>query len=634
MSKTRSDWKRPVLAGIAIAVVFLMIASYGISDFGISQVSVSGGKYKPDALPAGSYYVNFTETGLQVGTTWQLSYGTSISFLSNTVYSTNSVISFTETNGTIYFAALEADNPQYSYVPNISSGSIVIDGNNVFVNVFFTNTTTTPAPSYHENFNITNLPSFFNGVVWEWDVSVVGVSSSYNQKVQSTGTSMSFSGLETGTYDYSVSSAFGTSLSPGSGALSVSANGTVNLKFSFDKLYPVTFKENGLPGKQTFSVGARSIQFGQCYQNTSFPGDNYLTFKLPNGSYSFYAGTSGNYRPNPTYGSFIVNGSSLTVAVKYSFAPTTYDASFTIVNPPAVLNESSLSYGIELETPTGGFIHNYFSDSLPTVTVTGLSNGTYLYHSSSCIQNYYLSPSLGEFTVSGANVSVALTIHTNPKTYSANFTITDIQKGVPDWGIMLMNSTKELEHSFVCNPETSFSRLSPGIYTYSLAAYDGYLFENQTGTINITDANVNVNLQVTLQKSYPIYFSESGLPSGVQWGVVPTFGVPFSSKVVSTCCLDLSSVSSPLEFPLYLANGTYQFQTFVYSLGAYTFSAPFTLTVNGHSQNATSNFAPPTTGNNNGALALDAGIAAAVIVAAGLGITYMYRKKIFPPKKE
>ena len=80
--------------------------------------------------------------------------------------------------------------------------------------------------------------------------------------------------------------------------------------------------------------------------------------------------------------------------------------------------------------------------------------------------------------------------------------------------------------------------------------------------------------------------------------------------------------------------GTYQFQTFVYSLGAYTFSAPFTLTVNGHSQNATSNFAPPTTGNNNGALALDAGIAAAVIVAAGLGITYMYRKKIFPPKKE
>ena len=136
MSKTRSDWKRPVLAGIAIAVVFLMIASYGISDFGISQVSVSGGKYKPDALPARSYYVNFTETGLQVGTTWQLSYGTSISFLSNTVYSTNSVISFTETNGTIYFAALEADNPQYSYVPNISSGSIVIDGNNVFVNVF------------------------------------------------------------------------------------------------------------------------------------------------------------------------------------------------------------------------------------------------------------------------------------------------------------------------------------------------------------------------------------------------------------------------------------------------------------------------------------------------------------------
>ena len=145
---------------------------------------------------------------------------------------------------------------------------------------------------------------------------------------------------------------------------------------------------------------------------------------------------------------------------------------------------------------------------------------------------------------------------------------------------------------------------------------------------------MNVNLQVTLQRSYPIYFSESGLPSGVQWGVVLTFGVPFSSKVTATCCLDLSSVDSPMEFSLYLTNGTYQFQTFVYSQGAYTFSAPFTLTVNGHSQNATSNFAPTTSSNNIGALALDAGIAAVVIVAAGLGITYMYRKKIFPPKKE
>ena len=287
MSKRRSDRKGLVLAGIAIAVVFLMVASYGISDLGISQVQVSGGKYNPEALPAGSYYVNFTETGLPAGTQWQFSYGPSVQYLPYTASSTTSVISLTEANGTIYFAVLKADNPQYTYVPNTSYGSIVVNGNNVFVNVFFTNTTTTPAPLYHENFNITNLPGFFNGIMWGWDVSVVGVSSSYNQNVPSSGTSISFSGLETGTYDYSVSSAFGTSLSPGSGTLSVSANGTVNLKFSFDTLYLVTFVENGLPSKQAFSASACSVTSGQNFQNTSFPGDNYLTFKLSNGSYSF-----------------------------------------------------------------------------------------------------------------------------------------------------------------------------------------------------------------------------------------------------------------------------------------------------------------------------------------------------------
>ncbi len=633
MSKTNSDKRSLALVVLTIAVASLMIGSYGTSDMGVAKGQISGSTYTPKIV--GMYYLNFTETGLPAGTYWRLSYGTSPGYYPSTVYSTGDRISLLVSNGSYYFNNVYASISQTNqYVAEQFSGTAIVNGHDVNVPITFANVSI-PKPFFNEYFNVTNLPSVLNGISWAWTVQLSGIDIFYPpETLSSNGASIEFQNLYVGNYTYSITSPYGTSLSPASGTIMVASNGTVHLTFSLGKTYQVKFVETGLQTKMGFFVCVGN-NLGFSLDNESYPGDNYVTFNLVNGTYSFITVTLFNYVGSPSSGAFTVHGASLLLNISFSLPQSTYRARFAITNPSStIIPNTQMDFSADVYTLNGVCVGTSLSGGQIYSVVTGLQNGTYQYKIYNHINGYTLSPARGEFTIDGSNITLGLTIQPAPKTYSANFTIANPPVSIPAWQVMVMNDSTVLRSYNTYNPQYTFANLMPGIYNYSVMVCGQYGFENTTGTFTINDRNASVSLHLIQQKSYPLFFSSKGIPSGTEWGVTLTFGIPFSSSIAATCCMDLVTVPAPLEFPIYLPNGTYQFQAYILNHGTYSFLNPVTITVNGKSQNVSTDFAPSTTGNNGGAFAIDAGIAAIVIVGAGIGVTYFYRRKALPPKQK
>ena len=149
------------------------------------------------------------------------------------------------------------------------------------------------------------------------------------------------------------------------------------------------------------------------------------------------------------------------------------------------------------------------------------------------------------------------------------------------------------------------------------------------GTIKISGKNVTLNLTATIEFTYPVIFTESGLVETAgsnPWGVIIDSGFFYND---SSPVSNLPTIAAPTPDVICIPNGTYWVQAYVYQGGHYYFTQPQQISVNG--QVAQYNIQFPTTssqpqsGITSSIVAL---IIVVVIAAAVIGLlAYNSRRK-------
>ena len=116
--------------------------------------------------------------------------------------------------------------------------------------------------------------------------------------------------LEAGTYTYKVT---GVTSYPQTNMISVSGSETILLQYQVST-YPVSFQEAGLPAGQPWTVSVASSQYTFAQSSVTANVD----FRLPNGTYSYSAGSVYGYMANNSSGGFSISGAGLTVYVNWT----------------------------------------------------------------------------------------------------------------------------------------------------------------------------------------------------------------------------------------------------------------------------------------------------------------------------
>jgi len=152
---------------------------------------------------------------------------------------------------------------------------------------------------------------------------------------------------------------------------------------------------------------------------------------------------------------------------------------------------------------------------------TALPNGTYSYTAASANREYSAPP--GSFTVKGSGISVSVTFS---MTYAVTFTETGLPLGTK-WFVNVTASS--LSYNSVTNT-ISFNELN-GTYAYRLGSANTN-WAASGGSFTVNAAVVSVTPVFTLW-TYEVTFTESGLPSGMEWFVNVTGGTSHSSTTAT-----------------------------------------------------------------------------------------------------
>ncbi|MGC8580496.1 MAG: protease pro-enzyme activation domain-containing protein, partial [bacterium] len=253
--------------------------------------------------------ITFTETGLPAGTKWYVNFTDGETFSSTT--NTISAVEKVGLSTTYKVANITVGN--YVYVPSPQSGNIAVGWSDISINIVFAKKTL-----YTVTFTESGLPP---GTTWSVTLGGTTKSSSTN--------TITFS-EPNGTYTFSVGVISGYTASPSSGTITVNgANVNQGITFTQNvtKLYTITFTESGLPAGTKWYV---NLSNGQSFSSTT----NTITFSEPNGTYSYTIATvNKNYAPNPSSGTFTVNGNNVNVAITFNLV--TYTVTFTESGLPA-----------------------------------------------------------------------------------------------------------------------------------------------------------------------------------------------------------------------------------------------------------------------------------------------------------
>jgi len=244
-----------------------------------------------------TYTVTFTESGLPTGTTWYVNLSNGKTFSSST-----NTISFSEPNGTYLYTVATVNK---NYAPSPSSGTFTVNGANVQVSITFSFGTFTVT------FIESGLPA---GTTWYVNLSN---GQTFSQKTTSLTSTITF--LEThGIYFYTITTNNKMYKAIHSSGMFVvnGASVSIPVKF-FEVTYTVVFFEIGLPSGTTWYV---NLSNGQTFSSTK----SIIVFNEPNGTYTYTIGTkNGDYTPTPSSGTFIVNGGSVVVLIKFNKVTTT-----------------------------------------------------------------------------------------------------------------------------------------------------------------------------------------------------------------------------------------------------------------------------------------------------------------------
>jgi len=224
------------------------------------------------------YPVDFMESGLPAGASW------SVTLSGATNSSSDGSIYFWEANGTYPYQAASV-----GYDPSPAVGSVDVSGAPIGIPI-----TWTPA-SYAVLFTETGLPAGTN-----WWLVVKGVSYSSTTETITLHE-------PTGVYLYIIHNVPGWTTTQYTGTVAVQKGpATVSVEWT-QVVYTVTVRETGLPSGD---VWAATLD-GVAHNGSS----SVITFKLPNGTYSFSLSLPSGYEANVTTGPVIVEGAPAEVVV-------------------------------------------------------------------------------------------------------------------------------------------------------------------------------------------------------------------------------------------------------------------------------------------------------------------------------
>ena len=393
-------------------------------------------------------------------------------------------------------------------------------------------------PRYAVSFAESGLPSGTS-----WSVTLA------NRTLSSTGPPIGFS-EPNGTYAYQIADVPGwhQEAVPYTGTIAVRGSSVTEPTLRFQRTtYSVVFAQTGLAGGTQWSVALNGS--AQSSTGTS------ITFVEPNGTYAYsLAGVPGWHQTTLPYsGTIAVHGSAV-VEPTLAFARVVYTVTVT---------ESGLPNG----TLWWFNVTSGPSFALTFDTVAFLEpNGSYAYTVATADRTYHAVG--GSWTVEGSAVSLSVVFAR--VTYPVTFTESGLPAGV-EWWVNLTNG-----ESFTSTAESVTFAEPNGSYFYTVATVDKS-YETVGGTFAVRGAEASVSAAFVLV-TFPVTFTETGLPSGTNWSVTVN-GTTHSST------------SNTITFSE--ANGTYSFSVGVVRDYAVSPSSG-TVTVNGVAVSEAVTFTPET----------------------------------------
>lgn len=315
--------------------------SAGVAFASVSA-TVTPGEYLALRLGGLEYSrVNFTESGLPLGTRWSLTLGGVLNS------STSSMIGFSEKVGSYVYSVGLVNG----YTPQPSGGTARVTGVNQSIAITWSLTL------YSLEFTEAGLPA---GTPWGVDFNGTSLSSTLNSFAQA---------VPNGSYAWHALVTAGYTPSPPSGVVTVSG-GPAQVRILWSRtVYSVQFWENGLPVGTPWSVtlGASS----------SAGSTTVLTFTEPNGTYDFTVPNEAGYAPSPASGSVGVGGANRIVNVTYALiegrlvgSVTPGSAVVTVNGTPVVLQNGSYVLDLPPATYTVTVSLNGYQNRTTVITVT------------------------------------------------------------------------------------------------------------------------------------------------------------------------------------------------------------------------------------------------------------------------
>jgi hypothetical protein len=447
-----------------------------------------------------TYTIFFTEDGLPSGLLWAVTLGRG----EQTVLTDGGTdgLSFSASNGSYSYTIPAVSGYEQTTLP--SSGTINVNGATVDEpTVQYTQVT------YSVNFAETGLPGGTS-----WSVTFDGNPQS------STSTPISFT-APNGTFAWSLGVVPGYTAAHPSGSLTVSGSDvTVTSVFSVLK-YSVTFTESGLPSGTSWTVTVLSTPHSSTTAS--------IALLEPNGTYAYMIGIVPGYVPSSASGSVGVTGGPATVAVP--FTQVTYTITYTETGLPT--RGLSTRWSVALDG-------TYRSTTGTSITFAAANGShTYLIQGPSGYEVSAVLAPEGTTTVNGASLTVAATFLRGP-TFVLAFHEVGLHTATPwcvkiDWSVC--SSTASL----------AFHNLTPGSYGYSVESFGGMTTVVHLGTSLVGATGTAVvppSTTYQVRYTFPVTFTESGLPSSTSWRVA-------AGGVVGT--------STGTTIVLDLINGTYAF---------------------------------------------------------------------------
>ena len=319
---------------------------------------------------------------------------------------------------------------------------------------------------------------------------------SYGVVFSGSSTSSTISGsIPSGTYYY-----YAGPTSALTGPYEIIVSGTQSVTVTFPVSYTASFTETGLGAGASWSVyGTATLPNDKMTILSETATTSTISVSAPNGYYSFAYGVGSTVIESYP---FLISGSNVTRQISIpSFHAITFQ-------------ESGLSTGVQWqifgETLTNNqySLNNFFTiDSTSNSATVEVPNGVYFYEPSTGQTTLSSSTSI---YVEGVNQTISVDF---PVMYAVVFDGVGYRSGI-GWQVSTYSTDGKFSSTVYSTSSTQRLELPNDNYTYA-AGEGGSNFIR--GTFSVSSSNYSST--ITFPQTYLLNFSETGLASGMGWGV-------------------------------------------------------------------------------------------------------------------